>query len=260
MNNEVNFVLLKDNALNAFKNDWQKVSVKENGEPLVMVPDEFCHSWYALEMKLISDKRVYLRKTVYDMFLKARTLLPQGYDMKIYDGWRSLELQEDLFWYYLKMFTVKEFGLEKQFEHCVTTKQVKEEFYKLPDELAAKVKSAGEVYVSWPSSAPDKPSVHSTGGAIDVWLYKDGKPENLGVPFDYMGKEGWAFYHLEKDRKPFEGNDKLACKNREMLISVMVKAGFECNPFEIWHFNYGNQKACLINKTTACYSYIKPVK
>lgn len=177
--------------------DWKEQLIIECNEPLVPVHADHAYPWYYHEMKLATSPQVYLRESVYKMFLEARHYLLQlGFDLKIYDGWRSVELQETLFWYYLQQFTVASFNLQDQFIDCKTTVQIKDRFLSLPSTLQAELKEANRQYVSWPSTNRRCPSPHATGGSIDVWLYRDGKPADLGVPFDWMETNASAFYHM----------------------------------------------------------------
>lgn len=141
----------------------------------------------------------------------------------------------------MEMFTAKRFG----FEHCDKT-----HFKNFPAELQETMIKANCTYVSLPSVDPLCPSPQATGGAVDVWLFKNGQAEDLGVPFDWMGEEAGAFYQI--------GLTKRVRQNREILLSAMTKAGFSCYPPEIWHFNYGNQMDALVKGGCAIYSYIQP--
>jgi len=240
------------------KGSWRELPIQECDEPLVQVPAEFCHSFYALEMKLTDDARIFLRRSVLKMFLTANaTMSRSGLSLVVYDGWRSIQLQENLFWYYLKLFTAAKFSLEAHFAQAITSSEVKASFLRLPSEVQEKVKEANRAYVSWPSADPVRPSPHATGGSIDVWPLRDGKPVDLGVPFDWMEDNAGAFYHLKVGRSIFE-NDAKVCENRDLLLASMVLAGFSCYPAEIWHFNHGNQMDSLVTSKIARYSYIEP--
>lgn len=238
---------------------WRNLPIKETGEPLVTVPEKMCHSFYCLEMELIDSPVIFLRRTTLDMYLEARKImLSLGYDILVYDGWRSLVLQENLFWYYFKQFTVARFNMQERFVGAKSPQEIKEGFNQLPESLRLSMKEANKTYVSWPSSDSLSPSPHSTGGSIDVWPYKNGQPLNLGVPFDWMDDEAGAFYHLKTMRRKFFGNDGVACHNRNVLLYAMTKAGFSCYGPEIWHFNHGNQMDSLVKGGVAIYSYIEP--
>ena len=255
----LNVQTVRIKTLLAYQKSWRYLPIRENNEKLVLVPEKVSHPFYAIDMLMTDDKKMYLREGVLLMFLRARDALKaMGYDLKVYDGWRSLQLQENLFWHYMKEFIVpKFFQLEKVFSQAITPKEIKTIFLKFPPTYQETLKEANRTYVSWPSANPKSPSPHATGGAVDVWLYKDGRPVNLGIPFDWMEEKAGAFYHLKFKREKFLG-DKSVCRHRNMLIYSMVKAGFSCYGPEIWHFNYGNQMHSLVTGKIACYSYIEP--
>lgn len=250
---------LADRTEDAYaKGSWRELPIQECNEPLAQVTPALCHSFYSWEMNLTTDRRIFLRKSVAEMFLEAnRIISASGIRLVIYDGWRSVALQENLFWYYLKIFTAAKFNVQDHFSQTATNHEVKEAFLLLPLDLQEKLKEANRMYVSWPSSDPLRPSPHSTGGSIDVWPFRFGRPVDLGVPFDWMEDNAGAFYHLKTERLKFE-NDLAICRNRELLLEAMVGAGFSCYPPEIWHFNFGNQMDSLVTGEIARYSYIEP--
>ena len=252
--------LIRYITLRAYKfGDWKKISIKENGQPLVRVPDKITFPFYFRVMKLVSDESIYLREEALKRVFKARSLLQrQKFDLRVYDGWRSMELQENLFWYYMRAFTAKRFNKKEEFERLNNFDSIRTYFNSLPPEVQTVMSEANRTYVSWPSKHHLCPSPHATGGAVDVWLFKDGKAVNLGVPFDWMEENAGAFYHLKFLRKRFHGNDKRICANRKILLLAMVKSGFTCYGPEIWHFNYGNQMDALVKGGHACYSYVEP--
>lgn len=247
-------------TLMAYKRgDWRKILIKENKQPLVEVPEEISFPFYRNVLKITESKKLYLREEVLDRVLSARGILKsQGFDLIVYDGWRSLELQKNLFWFYMKLFTIKKFNLEEMFANLVSTDSIKDCYDSLSPETKRLVFEANRTYVSWPTSEPSCPSPHTTGGAVDVWLYRDSEAENLGVPFDWMEEDAGAFYHLKINRNRFPGNDTRICRNRETILLSMMKSGFTCYGPEIWHFNFGNQMDALVKKGVACYSYIEP--
>lgn len=247
-------------TLFSYKNrSWRNLPIKENNEPLVLVPREFSYPFYAKNMKLVKDDRLYLREKVLSMAFRARDIVRlSGFDLKIYDGWRSVSLQENLFWFYLREFTVEKFGLFQTFQYAKTPHEIKKVFLSLTPKLQSILKEANRVYVSWPSVDPCSPSPHATGGSVDVWLYRDNEPADLGIPFDWMEDNAGAFYHLKWFRSRYHGADKKISINRNLLIYAMTKSGFSCYGPEIWHYNYGNQMDSLVSGEVACYSYIEP--
>lgn len=252
---------LRTKTMAGYQNkDWRTLPIKECGEPLVLASQELCHPYYSKEMGITSEERIFLRQTTLNMFYVAKEICNSlGYDLKIYDGWRSMQLQENLFWFYMKEFTAKKFNSQNVFLNIHSPTEIKAVFNK---NIAAKNQvlmiQANKAYVSLPSSDPKSPSPHSTGGAVDVWLYKDGQSVDLGVPFDWMEKNAGAFYHIGFRKKKFPKNHKLISKNRNILLYAMSQSGFSCYPPEIWHFNFGNQMDSLISTKTAQYSYTEP--
>ncbi len=241
------------------RGDWRKIPIEENNQPLIEVPEEIVFSFYYHVLKIAKNEKLYLREEVLHKTLAVReTLKNQGFDLRVYDGWRSVELQENLFWYYMKLFTVEKFGLKEQFDKLVSVENIKECFDGLSPEKRKVIFEANRTYVSWPTKEISSPSPHLTGGSVDVWLYREGEAENLGVPFDWMKDDAGAFYHLKIKRKRFPGNDAKICRNRNILLRSMVKAGFTCYGPEVWHFNFGNQMDALVKGGIACYSYIEP--
>lgn len=264
MNALTNYIYAQEcrfRTLFAYRNkSWRNIPIFDNNEPLVLVPRDMCFPYYSKHMQIWPDERIFLRKGVYDRFLDARSFVAKnGYSLVVYDGWRPIGLQERLFWYYLKEFTVKKFSLVQIFTSAKQPEEIKEVFLGLDVDTQDALRLANRTYVSWPSSDPLCPSPHATGGAIDVWLHRDGMPVDLGVPFDWMEENAGAFYHLKFKREKFTNNDDLVCKCRNMLIVAMSRAGFTCYGPEIWHFNFGNQMHSLVSGGPAMYSYIEPV-
>lgn len=212
-------------------------------------------------MKLTPDERLFLREGALERFLKAQALVREdGFDLRVYDGWRPVELQESLFWYYMREFTAAKFNLGDEFKALDTTDKVREHFLGLPQDSQVTMKEANRTFVSWPSKDRTSPSPHATGGSVDVWLYRDDQPCNLGVPFDWMEEDAGAFYHLKPRwaRKRFKGNERRISEHRNILLLAMVRAGFTCYGPEIWHFNYGNQMDALVRGGDARYTYCEP--
>lgn len=76
-------------------------------------------------------------------------------------------------------------------------------------------------------------STHSRGAAVDVTLIEKNHTElDMGTEFDFFGEE--AHTH-----NPTISAD--AKKNRQLLLSIMEKAGFENYTKEWWHFTLKNE-------------------
>ena len=240
------------------RGNWRSVAIEASDEPLVTLPRDCSFPYYHSEMGIGESPDVYVREQVAKRFMVAGSIVRQyGFDLVAYDGWRSLSVQSNLYWHYLKKFTAVDCGLADVFRDSITLLEIESRFNQFSADEQQRVHTANQTYVSWPSSDPLRPSPHSTGGAIDVWLHRDGMPVDLGVPFDWMETNAGAFFHLKLFRESFK-NDREVCSNRSLLLYAMVSAGFSCYPPEIWHFNFGNQMDGLVKRMPACYSYIEP--
>ncbi len=172
-----------------------------------------------------------VRKEVLDMLIKVKQLLPEGITLKIWDAYRPLSLQKELFYKY-KDKIIKNFNLEElnEFERNDIIKN----------------------YVSLPNEDDCYPPLHATGGALDVTLFdiNRGKDLDMGVIFDEFSERTNSNY--------YEINDisKSIRDNRRMLYNAMTNAGFTNLPSEIWHYDYGNRAWAFYNNKPSIYKGI----
>jgi len=80
-------------------------------------------------------------------------------------------------------------------------------------------------------SPPNKGSMHSRGGALDLTIIQlDNKEElDMGTEYDYFGRKA---YWVNKDLP------KEVLDNRQLLRSILEKHGFKTVTTEWWHFSY----------------------
>lgn len=203
-------------------------------EELVEIPD---NCGIIIEMKyplLNMDNAInkcLVRKKVLNKLLEAKKYLPKNVTFKIWDAYRPLSLQKELYYKY-KEKIIKEFNLEN-----------------LNKEEQDKIISN---YVSLPSDDEEIPPLHSTGGSIDLTLvYTDTKKElDMGVEFDE--------FSLLTNTNYFEQHNinKKIRNNRRILYNAMIKAGFTNLPSEVWHYDYGNRAWAFYKNTKAIYKGI----
>lgn len=99
------------------------------------------------------------------------------------------------------------------------------------EELISKVKQ----FVSQPSEDIFHPSVHNTGGAVDVTLVRsDGTRLDMGTEFDDFSEKAFTAYFEKSRAKAYFRN------RRRMLYSIMTSVGFTNLPSEWWHYDYGD--------------------
>lgn len=173
--------------------------------------------------------KAYLRKSVADMLYEARKILPKEYGLKIWDAWRPLKLQEELYYKY-KEDIIKEFHLENLSEED------------LENEIAK--------YVSLPVADIEMAPLHATGGAVDVTLTdRLGNDLNLGVGFDEFTDRTCTNYY----EKNVEANKEIV-KNRRILYHIMTIAGFTNLPSECWHYDYGDKAWAFFSDKPIIYN------
>lgn len=168
--------------------------------------------------EMISHNGFMMRKSVAERLETAKSRLPCGYTIKTLSAWRDESMQTE------------------------TARNIS--FFKLRD--LRHVSAAGRLCSKDMFCA--KVSGHATGGALDVALFF------LGVEADCGTK------YLECNSKtPTSGVDSAspAGKNRKILYTAMISAGFVNYPAEWWHYSYGDRMAAAYSwKTFAVYGEI----
>lgn len=155
----------------------------------------------------------YARSSVVHMLKKAQDNLPYGLRFKIYDAYRPICVQQFLWDEYRK--------------------DIK---YKNPRLSVIELDEYTNYFVSKPSYDIWQPSVHNTGGAIDLTLVTEqGLALNMGTLFDDFTERAWTSYF---EIGTFSSEVKT---NRRILYNAMIKAGFTNLPSEWWHYDYGTK-------------------
>lgn len=183
-----------------------------------------------------SSPHIAARKTVVDKLVKAEQLLPDGFHFKIYDAYRPIAVQQAL-WDYFR------------------NKKRKEN----PNKTEEEIDKITAFCVSFPSYNVLEPSLHNTGGAVDLTITdKTGNELDMGCQFDDFTDKAWTSYyepncHNNKD-------SEIIRSNRRMLYNVMTEVGFTNLPSEWWHYDYGDDKWAQLNHTVPLYSGILDAK
>lgn len=180
-----------------------------------------------LGMETAIDKCL-VRKSVLNKLLEAINNLPEDITFKIWDAYRPLNLQEEIYYKYraklIETFNLK--GLSEEEQNNIIRQ-----------------------YVSLPEANEEIPPLHTTGGAIDLTLVKisTGEELNMGVEFD-------AFSDLTNtDAFEADGMDENVRNNRRILYFAMKDAGFTNLPSEFWHYEYGNRNWGYYSNKPAIY-------
>ena len=94
-----------------------------------------------------SSPYIIARKTIVQMLIEAEKLLPKGYKFKIFDAYRPIIVQQYLWDYYYNKL--------KKENHCKNDNELKK---------------LTSFYVSYPSYNVLEPSLHNTGGSVDLTI------------------------------------------------------------------------------------------
>ncbi len=203
----------------------KSVTVKENGEPLVDLLKEFPALKFDLERDHVQKQSRFIslaRRRVGEMLVEAQGSLPKGYKLLIKECHRPMWVQKG-FWEGYSEYLRKKF----------------------PDW------SESEVYNECSKlNAPLEVAPHTTGGAVDLTLTTDaGDLVDMGTPFNASP--------LETDMATYTDATSItdeAKKNRQILVTALVKVGFVNYPTEWWHWSYGDKYwAFMKNEPAAIY-------
>ena len=190
--------------------DLMRIPVRECNEPLVSLR-EYCTDiaididFTSKEYQNLGKDECYVRESVAIMLAKVQSLLPKGYKIKIFDGFRSLSAQQNIY------------------------KQVFNELHeKNPAWSEEQVSAETDKWVANPSTVPP----HSTGGAVDVTLAYGDDEVDMGTEKNSISPQAATFS---------KGILNGAKKNRKILIKIMKSVGFTNYPLEWWHWSYGDR-------------------
>jgi zinc D-Ala-D-Ala dipeptidase len=159
----------------------------------------------------------YLRATVYEKLKLAQSMLPSGIHFCLYEGYRSLKLQKQLFdTRYAKIAAA---------HPNWSTAELFNETIKM---VSPTINFDGSFNVP----------PHATGGALDVYLLDAaGKPLDMGIhPKDWLSDETGV---LSLTASQFISPE--AQKNRALMAKVLTALGFVNYPTEYWHWSYGDK-------------------
>ena len=212
----------------------EDVVIREHHEPLVQLdPGEFELRPQYFKQKLTTDSSVWLREGVVEKLRAIKAMLPESWNIRIWDGWRSMELQTKLYDQVLHQLRGRHSGASE-----------------------AEIRELALGYLHPPTKVPAPP--HSTGGTVDLTLVDaSGQALNFGTDFDEFTEKSHAdfFDHHGTTSKA----DQEAKTNRQQLTFLMESEDFVVNPKEWWHWSYGTaQWAAAKGIEVARYGAIVP--
>lgn len=189
------------------------IKVFDNKEPLVDIL-ETGRIFLRKDSKFLLPK---LRQSVYERLIKASDNLPNGYNFMVMSAYIPLSLQQDV-------WNGKWEKVSKRYWYI---------WFLLPRKIKERLVRKYAAY-------PKKGSPHSTGGAVDVILVDDsGKEIDVGGKFASADKTAHTRYEdLNNTQK----------QNRAIIYNAMIDSGFVNQPFEWWHYSYGDKTWAALNK------------
>ncbi len=174
-----------------------------------------------------------IRKRVYEKLCAAEKLLPEGVHFCLYEGWRSLRLQQELF--------------QAMYENNKRNypEMTADELFWESTKLISPVK-----LLDGTQNIPP----HSTGGAIDVYLIdNEGQLLDMGLPLDQWPQDSGA--RLSQTASTYVSKE--AKENRQIMSKALLEVGFINYPYEYWHWSYGDRYwAYHVNAPYALYGSI----
>lgn len=203
------------------------VQIKDNSETLELLDEkDFVIDPIYFNNGLSKNSEIKLRKSVVSKLKEARKSLPEGYNFKIFDGYRVLETQTKLFE-----------GLYNYYrEHH-------------PNWSQKKLHEATKIFVAVPSYDATCPSPHNTGGAVDLTIIDENGDElPMGTEFDEFTEKAYTDH--------FQSGEFY--QNRKLLKDLMEKFEFVNCEEEWWHYSFGDQMwASQKGKNHAIYGSIE---
>ncbi|MBW4615854.1 MAG: D-alanyl-D-alanine dipeptidase [Desmonostoc vinosum HA7617-LM4] len=232
---------------------YHQIAILECGEPLVKIPVELFavespHPYEKLGAPYGEHSPYYLRQSVIDKLIQAQNnlqLLYPNWHIQIFDAYRPIAVQQ--------------FMVDYSFTQAVQDRGLAQT--QLSPEQRQEIWQA--VYEIWavPSFEQKTPPPHTTGAAVDITLVDDsGRIVDMGSPIDELSERSHPDYYAKNDHLKAQQYHA----NRQLLRDVMLKAGFQRNPREWWHFSFGDQMWAWLhnqsnppNSVTACYGRLE---
>ncbi len=168
------------------------------------------------ECELTAQDYTKMRKTVFEKLCQAEKNLPNGWYFRVYEGFRSLAVQQALF--------------EQEYQRVVTRYPHKTDefhFYETTRLVSPVINFDGSKNIP----------PHNTGGAVDIEIItSEGQLVDMG-----MALQDWTRVDPEICLTDCRSISIEAKKNRKLLLEIMQAQGFINYPTEWWHFSYGDR-------------------
>ncbi|HIR84629.1 MAG TPA: D-alanyl-D-alanine dipeptidase [Candidatus Galloscillospira excrementavium] len=171
--------------------------------------------------------RCWVRRGVWERLRAAAERLPEGYSLLIFDSLRPLAVQRAIYDQFAARIRARRPGIT-------------------PAELEAEL----DGFVALPVKRPERPTPHSTGGAVDLTLCYRGRPLDMGTGFDDLTEKAhtdWYERHPEGEEEPR--------RNRRRLYHLMDSVGLVSYSCEWWHYAWGERMWAMVRGEAPVYGF-----
>jgi zinc D-Ala-D-Ala dipeptidase len=187
-----------------------------------------------------SISKIYLRVS---LLLKLQNiderLRKNGFELYIFDGFRTIELQ-----FALKEFWLYKFTMLKKLKKInnIRTSNLKDYLFSVESNSDTNIQN--------------NPPPHFTGGAVDLTIRKTINKEHLfmGSIFDDFSEQSHTdYFERRKETKKLTLSEEEAMKNRRFFYWILNDAGLINYPYEWWHYSFGDQIWAYFKKIKNAY-------
>jgi D-alanyl-D-alanine dipeptidase len=158
-----------------------------------------------------------MRKSVYQKLKQAQALLPDGLRLCLYEGHRSIEVQQKIF--------------QDRYEDLCKL---------YPNKTHEEIFVESTIFVSPVVNLDGTKNVppHATGAAVDVYLIDAaGNKVDMGIDLDDTYKDLDASFSVTDSSKI----SAQAKEYRKIMGAALSAVGFVNYPTEYWHWSYGDR-------------------
>jgi len=193
------------------------IPIVDNKEPLVDLNGQDMIAYGPSPEVPNNTDYTKMRKTVYEKLVQAQLLLPTGLKLCLYEGYRSLSLQE-------KLFNDRYHKVQSLYPQWA-----QEEIFNETTRLVSPVTNQ--------DGSRNIPP-HSTGAAVDVYLINEGgQPIEMGLQVkDWMEDKDGSLSQTDSRVISSEAQE-----NRKIMARALESVGFANYPTEFWHWSYGDR-------------------
>lgn len=194
------------------------IPIMECHEPLIDLKDQqaLLYGPPPPECGVITDCYTKIRLTVFEKLCQAQIDLPNHWRFRLYEGFRSLQIQQALFEHIYQNIVANNPHADKQTLFYETTRLV-----------------SPVINFDGTQNIP----AHNTGGAIDIEIVTaTGELIDMG-----MTAKDWRDVPPELCQTYCDFISKTAQQNRILLLEILEAHGFVNYPTEWWHFSYGDR-------------------